>query len=56
MLIFCMFRVRLKNHHNIFLARSMGPIFVKHNSVGHIFVKHHPVDLFFVEDATKIEK
>ena len=41
-LIFCMFRVRFKNHHNIFLACPMGPIFVKHNSV----------DL----DAKKIEK
>ena len=48
----CMFHVRLKNHHNIFLARPMGPIYVKQSSVGHIFVKHHLVDL----DATKIEK
>ena len=55
MLVFCMFRVRLKNH-NIFLACLVGPIFVKHNSVGHIFVKHHPVDYFFAKDVTKIEK
>ena len=46
-----MFHVRFINHHNIFFACLMGPIFVKHNSVGHIFVKHHPVD----SDATKIE-
>ena len=38
--------VKLKNHHNIFLVRS----------VGHIFVKHRLVDSFFVEDGTKIEK
>ena len=42
MLIFYTFRVRLKNHHSIFLTLP----------VGHIFVKHHLVDL----DATKIEK
>ena len=56
MLVFCIFRVRLKNHYNIFLARLVGHMFVKHNPVGPIFVKHHPVDSFFVEDATKIEK
>ena len=38
MLVFCMFRVRLKNH-NIFLACSMGHIFVKHCSVGPNFAK-----------------
>ena len=52
MLIFCMFRVRLKNHPNIFLVHPVGPIFVKHNSMGHVFVKQHPMD----SDATKIEK
>ena len=36
-LIFCMFGVRLKNHHNIFLARLIGHIFVKHRPMGHIF-------------------
>ena len=45
MLVICMFCVRFKNHHNIFLARPMGCI----------FVKHHSVDSFFAEDATKIE-
>ena len=59
-----MFKVRLKNHHNIFLVRlvghifvkhnSVGHIFVKHNSVGHIFVKHNPVDLFFAEVPPKL--
>ena len=44
MLIFCMFHVTFKNHHNIFLARLMGPM----------FVKHHPMDSLFAENATKL--
>ena len=44
--LFCMFCMRLKNHHNIFLARLMG----------HIFVKHYLLDSLFDGYATKIEK
>ena len=46
MFIFCMFGVRLKNHHNIFLAHA----------VGHIFVKHHPIEHIFAEDDTNVFK